>query len=197
MHELGVGTAYDIDKALALYTEAAKQGDEIYTEALEHCRERKAASATRCCSQGASAKMYEGRSTFGQGPLWYRRAMELGSLDGKVSLAVCYREGRGVPQDMPKAMAMQQEAARQREPSAYCELGNCYAKGEGMPQDDARAVEYYRLAAEGGDSMGQYNLGECYREGRGVTKNIATAREWYQKAAKQGNFMASFMLKKV
>jgi hypothetical protein len=121
-----------------------------------------------------------------QAAFWYRNAAEQGHAGAANNLAICYKRGQGVPQDLEKAADWFRKAAEQGNILAQFNLGVMYDFGQGVPQDDAEAVFWYRKAAERRHGGAANNLGACYERGRGVPQNFEKAADWYRKAADQG-----------
>jgi TPR repeat protein len=78
---------------------------------------------------------------------WYRKAAELGYLDGQLKLAALYRDGKGVPRDMAAAASWYRKAADQGDAGAQGTLGLLYAFGQGVPHNDVEAYFWLDLAA--------------------------------------------------
>jgi TPR repeat protein len=117
--------------------------------------------------------------------LW-RRAAELGDLDGKRNYGGCLLQGIVVPRDFDAGYALITEAATGGNVAAQLALGVFHTVG-GWPQSNpAEAPPWFRRAAETGNADGQYNLGVCYRLGLGVEADMAEAERWYRLAAAQG-----------
>ena len=66
------------------------------------------------------------------------------------NLGVCYETGRGVEQDIKKAVELFRKAADQGHAMAQYNLGHCYRTGEGVEKDIKKAAEWYRKAADQG-----------------------------------------------
>lgn len=102
----------------------------------------------------------------------YRRAAALGSPRAQFRLGCCYAEGRGVPKDWQKAVALFEQAARAEMtpdeagntasvsdedvlPPPYYgalrALAHCYAQGLGVERSLPRALELYLLAGAPGE----------------------------------------------
>ena len=61
-----------------------------------------------------------------------------------------YYKGRGVLQDLDKALKWIKKAASQGYPDAQSTLGSMYYRGKGVPQDDINAYKWLNLAAAQG-----------------------------------------------
>ena len=96
-------------------------------------------------------------------------------------------EGRGVPQDVARALKLYEAAAAQGHAKAQFNLGVIYRQGKGQSSEQnlERAIELYRSAAESGFVSAQFNLGVLYAQGIGVPQDYAEAFRWYYQAAEQ------------
>ena len=96
------------------------------------------------------------------------------------------RGDQDVPPDVPRALALLEQAARAGEAAAAFRLGMLFSRGEFIAQDSARAVAYFRAAAAGGAAEAMHNLGVAYSTGRGVNRDYAEALGWLLVAKKRG-----------
>jgi TPR repeat protein len=117
-----------------------------------------------------------------------------GNADAQNRLALLYINGKGVPKDIAKGVALLRQAAAKNHPVAELNLGILFGAGFGVPKDDAEAVKWYRQAAEQGNPGAQNHLGFAYEHGVGVVQNYAEALAWYRKAADQDEAEAQFNL---
>ena len=78
---------------------------------------------------------------------WYRKAADLGNIEGEIRLAGCYRDGKGVSRDMTQAATWYRKAAEQGESAAQATLGSLYSVGQGVSRDDVEAYFWFDLAA--------------------------------------------------
>ena len=124
----------------------------------------------------------------------FRKAAKQGDARAQYGLGLCYARGKGVPQDMKKAVKWFRKAAEQGNAVAQGILGNCYYRGDGVSEDKKEAFKWYRKAAEQGNAVAQFNLGNCYYRGDGVLVNSDEAVYWFHKAAKLGNTRAQYHL---
>lgn len=111
----------------------------------------------------------------------------------QVALGTLYLRGKGVKQDISKALFWYRKAAEQGYSVGQSFLGAMYGSGIGVPKDFEQAFLWYQKAAEQGFSEAQYNLGYMYYSGE-VPKDYEQAIYWYQKAAEQGFFKAQLNL---
>jgi TPR repeat protein len=110
---------------------------------------------------------------------YFRKAAEGGNMDGAYSLAVLYREGRGVPQDIKEAARWLRMAADDHIAAAEVELGIMTFNGEGVPKDEAAAAKLFLRAAVRNNPVAMNRLARLYASGRGVSKNPVEAVKWH------------------
>ncbi|QQR40396.1 tetratricopeptide repeat protein [Devosia rhizoryzae] len=88
-------------------------------------------------------------------------------------LAGLYLEGKGVPQDGRKVMALLIPQAAKGNVGAVAGLGDLFAKGAGMIAPDLpRAARYFARAAEAGDRHGAYQLALMLLNGEGIAADV-------------------------
>jgi uncharacterized protein len=117
---------------------------------------------------------------------WYRKAADQNYAPAINNLARLYADGRGVKQDVPKAIELWSKAADAGNVTARFNLGLQYAAGVGVKKDMKKAAEYLLQAAESGLPEAQFAVAGYYRDGTGVSKDMAAARQWYDRAAAAG-----------
>ena len=66
---------------------------------------------------------------------WYGRAAKQGYAPAQNNLGILYEQGRGVPQDLVRAVALFREAALQNERQAQV-MGFAYLEGRGVARDE-------------------------------------------------------------
>jgi hypothetical protein len=111
---------------------------------------------------------------------------EKGDSRAQYQLANMYMDGKGVEQDVSKAICLYETSADQGYVEAQHYLGVIYDKGRGTSRDDIKARKWYCLAAEGGSSISQYNCAVFLIQGRGGAQDRETAITWLKKSADQG-----------
>jgi hypothetical protein len=124
----------------------------------------------------------------------WRAKAEQGDAVTQFNLGVCYKIGKGVPQDDAEAVKWFRKAADQGDADAQCHLGFYCYNGVGVPQDDTEALKWYRKSADQGNIKAQVNLARCYAKGKGVPQDDAEAVKWFRKAADQGDADAQVCL---
>ena len=112
-----------------------------------------------------------------------RPLAEQGGAGAQHYLGTMYATGRGVPQNIAKAVKWYRKAADQGYADALSSLAWMYVSGSGVPQDYAEAAKWYRRAAEQGDAIAQSSLGVMYVLGWGVPQDYVQAHKWFDLAA--------------
>lgn len=134
----------------------------------------------------------------------YEKAIELEVPMAYRNLALCYRDGHGVEQDVKKAEELFAKAAElgvkdaseikddmldSQEDEQVDRANNLLEEGK-----DKEAVAIYKRLAENGNARAQANLGRCLLYGRGMKQNLKLGMEWLERAAAQENAWACLRL---
>ncbi|SMX49915.1 Putative beta-lactamase HcpC precursor [Maliponia aquimaris] len=126
---------------------------------------------------------------------WLKKAAASGHSDAMVMLGHAYASGlKNVPQNVPEALRLYQEAAAMGNAKAAYALALVHEAGQSVPRDANKAMAYYRQAAEGGYPEAQIHLGRIYEKGIGVPADFVQSTSWYKKAAEQGDPDAMILL---
>lgn len=99
-----------------------------------------------------------------------------------IGLAMCYRNGYGVPLDLSMALKYYTFAAQKGNRFAAYTVGDFHQKGLGTEPNSAIAVEWYNKALP--SVMAYYCLANCFWDGDGVSQDKAKAIEYYTIAAR-------------
>jgi TPR repeat protein len=107
-------------------------------------------------------------------------------IKAQYNLAITYRQGEGVQQDLKQAVAWYRKAAEQGDAEAQYNLGVTYRKGEGVQQDFKQAAVWFQKAAEQGFTRANLPLGQLsedagdyqaafasYRAGQAAHRDLA------------------------
>lgn len=113
-----------------------------------------------------------------------------GDTNAQVSLAVRYRDGKGVKKDYAEAMRWAHLAADRGDAAAMDFVGFAYLSGRGVHRSPKIAVGYFQAAA-GESATAAFNLGQCYFGAQGVAQDIPKALELWKKAAAMGSGRAA------
>ncbi len=126
----------------------------------------------------------------------YALAVKGGDSRAMVNLARMYEEGKGVEQNIRKAVAFYTAAAeRENNTEAMVNLGYIYENGlvTGEPNYD-ECFRWYSKAAELGDDDGKFNYANCLHWGHGVRRNRKKAFPIFQELAIKGYPGACFYM---
>ena len=213
----GQGVERNIQKAVELFTLAAKQGNSFAAFALGKMYLSNDASLPRDGTTALNWITYasERGNQFAQcylGKLllkgadgipqdtnaalrWLRASVERGNVYAEYALAMAYLNGKIVPKDDLKALELLRHASSQDNQFAQYQLGKMMLQGEETPKDVATAVHWLTVSAMHGNQYAQYALGKLYLLGKDVEKDKDSAAKWFQMAADQGNEYAQYFLK--
>lgn len=213
----GQGVERNIQKAVELFTLAAKQGNSFAAFALGKMYLSNDASLPRDEATALNWITYasERGNQFAQcylGKLllkgadgipqdtnaalrWLRASVDQGNVYAEYALAMAYLKGEIVPKDALKALELLRHASSQDHQFAQYQLGKMLLQGEEAPKDVAAAVHWLTVSAMHGNQYAQYALGKLYLLGKDVEKDKASAAKWFQMAADQGNEYAQYFLK--
>jgi TPR repeat protein len=119
-----------------------------------------------------------------QSVFWYGKAAEQGDAEAESSLGFSYIDGRGVPADPARGLALMTTSVSHGDVHSAFLIGQMYRHGlSGLPKDEGMAVAWYRVAAELGDNGAQTQLGIAYEHGAyGLAKDLIEANFWYRRA---------------
>lgn len=192
----GFGTKRDFAKAAEWMQKAADEGNEIAMVCAE--KYRKLADAFEKAKNGdaqAQADLAEGLMELGdaldqagggkdyeESIMWAEKAVAQGCPDGYWILALAYHHGRGVDEDIDKAIEIYQKGAAAGNAPCQHNLGCEYMSGMNLKKDYHKGFELFKAAAEQGYGLAMRDLGSCYQFTHGTTANTKTAIEWYEKA---------------
>lgn len=213
----GQGVERNIQKAVELFTLAAKQGNSFAAFALGKMYLSNDASLPRDEATALNWITYasERGNQFAQcylGKLllkgadgipqdtnaalcWLRASVDQGNVYAEYALAMAYLKGKIVPKDALKALELLRHASSQDHQFAQYQLGKMLLQGEEAPKNVAAAVHWLTVSAMHGNQYAQYALGKLYLLGKDVEKDKSSAAKWFQMAADQGNEYAQYFLK--
>jgi TPR repeat protein len=139
----------DLEAAIALFREAAEQGNAAAQRALGVCYFR---------GIGVAKNPAEAMA-------WLNKSVNQGDADAQFKLASILIRGDGVPADEPRAIELLRAAAQQGHAEAQYNLATLYSTGKGLPKDSKEAGNWFRKAAENGHPTAQSNLGVLHASG--------------------------------
>ena len=213
----GQGVERNIQKAVELFTLAAKQGNSFAAFALgkmylsdDPALSRNVVAALKWITNAAEhgnqfAQYYLGKLLLkgtddisqdtNSALRWLLASVEQGNVHAEYALAMAYLKGESVPKDSLKAMELLKRASSREHHFAQYQLGKLLLQGEDVPKDVVAAVHWLTASAMHGNQYAQYALGKLYLLGKGVEKDKDRAAKWFQMAANQGNEYAQYYLK--
>lgn len=110
-----------------------------------------------------------------------------GAPNACAELAGLHLNGLGVPNDIPRAIALYDQAIHHGNLDAAVRLAGALENGElGLRTDLRLAFHYYKIAAYGGDRTAQENLGTLFVSGRGTPRDYVEGLAWLKLAANDG-----------
>ena len=189
----GQGVERNIQKAVELFTLAAKQGNSFAAFALgkmylsdDPALSRNVAAALKWITNAAEhgnqfAQYYLGKLLLkgtddisqdtNSALRWLLASVEQGNVHAEYALAMAYLKGESVPKDSLKAMELLKRASSREHHFAQYQLGKLLLQGEDVPKDVVAAVHWLTASAMHGNQYAQYALGKLYLLGKGVEKD--------------------------
>jgi TPR repeat protein len=137
LYETGCGVAQDGNKSLGLFQKAADQGDPEAESAISWLREHDTLALAPKPASVATAEDI----------LWLQKGAAQNDPKAEVSLSCLLCDGKAMPRDYGKALALAKKAAAQHYPLAELEMGDLYRLGLGCDQDSNQAMTWYQKAA--------------------------------------------------
>ena len=110
-------------------------------------------------------------------------------------VGLMFERGLGCLQNFSEAAFWYEEGAKRGHPECFNNLGVLYKEGHGVMQDDARCFICFSRAAEAGLAEGLYNLGQLYDQGVGCEVDHDMALDYCRKAAYKGHEKAKSIIK--
>ena len=192
----GFGIQRDFVKAAEWMQKAADEGDkDAETCAAEYHKLAEAVEKANAGDAQAQADLAGGLMKLGgsleqagegkdyeESVMWAEKAVAQGNPDGYWILALAYQHGRGVNEDIDKALELYQKGAEAGSAACMHNLGCEYMSGENVHKDTQKAFELIKTAAEQGYGLAMRDLGKCYQFAKGTSGNMKKAVEWYEKA---------------
>jgi TPR repeat protein len=109
----------------------------------------------------------------------FRIAADAGNPEAQYALAICYKEGRGVAQDVTEAARLLAASARSGNIDAEVEYAIALFNGTGVAKDEAASAAILRKAALKGSPIAQNRLARVLAAGRGLPADPVEATKWH------------------
>ncbi|MEG2806223.1 tetratricopeptide repeat protein [Stenotrophomonas sp.] len=181
----GRGTAPDLARAIALFGQAAAQGDadamrwlgDIHAVGGPINRYGRYPPGAQCIAVDLA-----------QAAHWYRQAAEAGNRAAQEQLAIAYLAGLGVDPDPAQAEHWLEAIGKERRAHALFYLADqyLYGAGEVVPKDLAKGARYTLMAAELGHPPALAQLGVLHEHGMGVEQDDVKAYAYALAAHDEG-----------
>lgn len=145
----------------------------------------------------------------------FHKAARMKNAEGMYLMAIMHLEGKGVRQDVGRALDLLKEAAEMsselnlkvcnvtlRMPESnpgvfsaqHC-LGILYSEGVHLPLDYSKAIHWYKKATMNGSGQAALNLGCMYWYGNGSPRNVKSAEIYWKQALEcNRNMYAAYAL---
>ena len=134
-----------------------------------------------CLAQGI------GRAVDGDAAVqWYRMAASAGVSWADCQAGALYIEGRIVPRDVARGLALCTAAAQAESTPAMLRLADYYREGRQVPPNPRLARLWYAQAAQRHHHEAQFRLGLMLSKGEGGGADVVQARFWLEHAAMEG-----------
>lgn len=148
---------------------------------------------TSGANDAADATFVHGTTAFAAGDYEtaaadWRILAEQGDCRAQFDLGTSYLTGRGVIQDIPKALEWFRKAAEQGSAKSQYNLGEGYRVGRGIDKDMQQAIAWHTKAADQGLKEAQSMLGLIYDRAPDFPRDPPKAAYFYRQAAAQGDF---------
>jgi len=169
MYEKGIGVKQDYGEARKRYRKLADGGDGE--------------------ARWRAARLALGANDYDEALKLFNRSIRDDDMRAMLDLGQMYEQGRGVPKDVRRAVALYEKAGP-RSTWASAKLGTLYLQGDGIPKDYAKARTWLQRGVNGGNAAARNNLGVMHDRGLGAAADHAAALELYLGALAGGNIQA-------
>lgn len=119
---------------------------------------------------------YYEQGNYQQATIYFAQADVLNSPEAAFALGAMNFSGKGMPVDIPRALAYYEKAAQADYAPAQMTLALLYIYGENVVQDIDKGLKYAEKAAENGDIEAQIMLARWYENGEHVEKKRQKSR---------------------
>lgn len=116
----------------------------------------------------------------------YKKAAELGNIDGMYNLGLYYLNDLFVEQNDETALYWLEKAANNGHSDAANDIGVYYHNSKNLRGKHSKAIKWYKRGAELGNKYSQCNLGWHYEYGMACEVDLSLAKKYYELSAEQG-----------
>jgi TPR repeat protein len=117
---------------------------------------------------------------------YYERAAAEGDMHGKYRLALMLLDGKGIPADVDRAIALLEDLSAGGDPWILIQLADVYASGKAKPAE--RAIHYLDKAVAKDHAPAMVRLAQLYQSGIGaVAPDAGKAAGLLERSASLGN----------
>lgn len=121
-----------------------------------------------------------------------RKAATGGFAPASFRMADFYLRGRGLPQDVERAMRMLHDLSDRDYGPASARLGDLYRDGDNVQLDYSRAISFYELALEQGFERAELRIARMIHNGWGMDRDLKTALAVYLRHGRKGDAGAAY-----
>lgn len=128
---------------------------------------------------------------------WNHERARAGDAVAQYNMYVALLDGRGIPPDFLRSTQWLIRAANAGNGPAASRLSFYYEIGIGTRENPDLALKYLNIAAESGDADAQYNLALKLIRGRGIEANPEKGMQWLEKATASDHAEATYKLAEI
>lgn len=178
-----------VDRASAflgglLRTESPVESLKFFKDAAELGDRRAMVAAGLMIASGQGVP----RADYHEAARWFKRASDLGEVEGMRLYADCLLDGLGTEVNEAEAARLYSSSMSLGDVPAKSRLADMYRKGRGVPQADlAKAFSLFQEAAKDGFLEAQGNLGVMYMNGESVPPDPAKAVALWKDGAEKND----------
>jgi TPR repeat protein len=119
---------------------------------------------------------------------WMHASALQGNAEAQLVLGLYFQDGRGVQQDLGRAVGWWEQAAAQGRLDAITFIANAYLEGgAGLRREPKVAIEWLERGTDAGSASAPFELAMIYYLGKSVPKDWVTAAQWAKVAAAKGD----------
>lgn len=180
----------DMDRARAMYTQAAVRGNPKAQPELAKYEENLRQKLARKQNKKIKRAKFLTAQNLSE---WQNRANG-GEPHAMHVIGNAYLHGQVVKQNVETAMQWFIKASANKETQSMVELARIYSAGLAVPMNLDEAYSWYKKAAALGNPEAQYQLGLGYARGIGVPQDADRAKKLFAQAKKNGYTVAESVL---